>query len=53
MATKIFLEIVQKRDFPEFITSYLNLDHTFLVSHNHSFHFTALIAIHHGVQTTL
>lgn len=52
MATKIFLEIVQKRDFPEFITSYLNLD-TFLVSHNHSFHFTALIAIHHGVQTTL
>uniref|UniRef100_A0A8C5LZS6 malate synthase n=1 Tax=Leptobrachium leishanense TaxID=445787 RepID=A0A8C5LZS6_9ANUR len=29
-ATDIFLEIVQKRDFPEFITTYLNLDHTFL-----------------------
>lgn len=29
-ATEMFLEIVQKRDFPEFITTYLNLDHTFL-----------------------
>lgn len=51
MATKIFLGIVQKQDFPELITSYLHLDHTFLVSYNHSFPFTALIAIHHGIQT--
>ncbi|XP_075471201.1 uncharacterized protein LOC142503102 isoform X2 [Ascaphus truei] len=29
-AAEMFLEIVQKRDFPEFITTYLNLDHTFL-----------------------
>nr|XP_014344193.1 PREDICTED: malate synthase-like [Latimeria chalumnae] len=33
-ATKMFLEIVQKRDFPPFITTYLNLDHTFLASSN-------------------
>ncbi|KAI4879321.1 hypothetical protein NFI96_022627 [Prochilodus magdalenae] len=26
----IFLEVVQKSDFPEFLTTYLNLDHTFL-----------------------
>ncbi|OCT99787.1 malate synthase, glyoxysomal [Xenopus laevis] len=30
VAAEIFLEIVLKRDFPEFITMYLNLDHTFL-----------------------
>ncbi|CAN2388823.1 Malate synthase, partial [Pristimantis euphronides] len=30
IATDIFMEIVLKRDFPEFITTYLNLDHTFL-----------------------
>ena len=29
-AAKMFEEIVTKRDFPEFITTYLNLDHTFL-----------------------
>ncbi|XP_063776438.1 uncharacterized protein LOC134918481 [Pseudophryne corroboree] len=29
-AAEIFTEIVQKRDFPEFITTYLNLEHTFL-----------------------
>ncbi|XP_066286339.1 malate synthase-like [Branchiostoma lanceolatum] len=29
-AAGIFLEIVLKRDFPEFITTYLNLEHTFL-----------------------
>ncbi|XP_078066636.1 malate synthase-like [Mustelus asterias] len=29
-ASEIFLEIVQKRDFPEFFTTYLNLEHTFL-----------------------
>ena len=28
----MFLEVVLKRDFPEFLTSYLNLDHTFLRS---------------------
>uniref|UniRef100_A0A5S6MRQ2 malate synthase n=1 Tax=Xenopus tropicalis TaxID=8364 RepID=A0A5S6MRQ2_XENTR len=32
VAAEIFLEIVLKRDFPEFITTYLNLDHTFLGS---------------------
>lgn len=31
-AVSMFLEIVQKNDFPEFITTYLNLDHTFLSS---------------------
>ncbi|XP_063314513.1 uncharacterized protein LOC134614530 isoform X1 [Pelobates fuscus] len=31
-AADLFLEIVQKRDFPEFITTYLNLEHTFLSS---------------------
>ncbi|KAM6953774.1 malate synthase-like [Aplochiton taeniatus] len=31
-AATIFLEVVQKREFPEFITTYLNLDHTFLSS---------------------
>ncbi|XP_039607595.1 malate synthase-like isoform X1 [Polypterus senegalus] len=31
-AISIFLEVVQKRDFPEFITTYLNLEHTFLAS---------------------
>uniref|UniRef100_A0A3Q3GII6 malate synthase n=1 Tax=Labrus bergylta TaxID=56723 RepID=A0A3Q3GII6_9LABR len=31
-AADIFLEVVLKRDFPEFITSYLNQDHTFLSS---------------------
>uniref|UniRef100_A0A3Q3KPS3 malate synthase n=1 Tax=Mastacembelus armatus TaxID=205130 RepID=A0A3Q3KPS3_9TELE len=31
-ATDMFLEVVLKRDFPEFITTYLNLDHTFLSS---------------------
>ncbi|XP_030638936.1 malate synthase-like [Chanos chanos] len=29
-AMSMFLEIVQKSDFPEFLTTYLNLDHTFL-----------------------
>ncbi|KAK3100555.1 hypothetical protein FSP39_021704 [Pinctada imbricata] len=32
-ATRMFEEIVTKRDFPEFITTYLNLDHTFLDHH--------------------
>ncbi|XP_012711206.2 malate synthase-like isoform X1 [Fundulus heteroclitus] len=32
-AADMFLEVVLKRHFPEFITSYLNLDHTFLSSH--------------------
>ncbi|TRY54737.1 hypothetical protein DNTS_031263 [Danionella cerebrum] len=31
-ALSMFLEIVQKNNFPEFITTYLNLDHTFLSS---------------------
>ncbi|XP_030224769.1 malate synthase-like [Gadus morhua] len=31
-AAEMFLEVVLKRDFPEFLTSYLNLDHTFLSS---------------------
>ncbi len=31
-AVSMFLEIVQKNDFPEFLTTYLNLDHTFLRS---------------------
>ncbi|XP_069487188.1 malate synthase-like [Ambystoma mexicanum] len=29
-AAEMFLEVVQKRDFPEFITTYLNQEHTFL-----------------------
>lgn len=29
-ARDMFLEVIQKRDFPEFLTTYLNLDHTFL-----------------------
>uniref|UniRef100_A0A3Q3IA24 malate synthase n=1 Tax=Monopterus albus TaxID=43700 RepID=A0A3Q3IA24_MONAL len=33
-AADMFLEVVLKRDFPEFITSYLNQDHTFLSSQN-------------------
>ncbi|KAM7388872.1 hypothetical protein PAMP_022881 [Pampus punctatissimus] len=33
-AADMFLEVVLKRDFPEFITTYLNQDHTFLSSHN-------------------
>ncbi|XP_056138205.1 malate synthase-like [Lampris incognitus] len=32
-AAEMFLEVVQKRDFPEFLTTYLNLDHTFISSH--------------------
>ncbi|XP_029367852.1 malate synthase-like [Echeneis naucrates] len=32
VAAEIFLEVVLKRDFPEFITTYLNQDHTFLSS---------------------
>ncbi|XP_059377752.1 malate synthase-like [Carassius carassius] len=31
-AVSMFIEIVQKNDFPEFLTTYLNLDHTFLSS---------------------
>lgn len=31
-AADMFLEVVLKRDFPEFITTYLNQDHTFLCS---------------------
>ncbi|XP_028816257.1 malate synthase-like isoform X2 [Denticeps clupeoides] len=31
-ATSMFLEVVEKSDFPEFLTTYLNLDHTFLSS---------------------
>ncbi|XP_063046585.1 malate synthase-like [Engraulis encrasicolus] len=31
-AVSMFLEVVQKSDFPEFLTTYLNLDHTFLSS---------------------
>lgn len=31
-AADMFLEVVFKRDFPEFITTYLNQDHTFLRS---------------------
>lgn len=49
MATEILLEIVQERNFPEFITTYLNVDHTSLAS----FTITALTATHHGVQATL
>ncbi|XP_033948229.1 malate synthase-like isoform X2 [Pseudochaenichthys georgianus] len=33
-AADMFLEVVLKRDFPEFITTYLNQDHTFLSSQN-------------------
>ncbi|XP_044220588.1 malate synthase-like [Thunnus albacares] len=33
-AADMFLEVVLKRDFPEFITTYLNQDHTFLSSHS-------------------
>ncbi|TKS71980.1 Malate synthase [Collichthys lucidus] len=33
-AADIFLEVVLRRDFPEFITTYLNMDHTFLSSQN-------------------
>ncbi|KAM4733026.1 malate synthase-like [Anableps anableps] len=33
-AADMFLEVVLKRHFPEFITTYLNLDHTFLNSQN-------------------
>ncbi|XP_037531348.1 malate synthase-like [Nematolebias whitei] len=33
-AADMFLEVVLKRHFPEFITSYLNQDHTFLSSQN-------------------
>lgn len=33
-AVSMFLEIVQKNDFPEFLTTYLNLDHTFLSFQN-------------------
>ncbi|XP_015249964.1 PREDICTED: malate synthase-like [Cyprinodon variegatus] len=33
-AADMFLEVVLKRHFPEFLTSYLNLDHTFLRSHS-------------------
>ncbi|KAM5194473.1 uncharacterized protein ACMZJ9_022956 [Mantella aurantiaca] len=29
-ASEIFMEVVQKRDFPEFITTYLNLEHIFV-----------------------
>lgn len=32
-AAEMFLEVVLKRDFPEFITSYLSEDHTFLNVH--------------------
>ncbi|KAL2077736.1 hypothetical protein ACEWY4_027240 [Coilia grayii] len=31
-AAAMFLEVVQRSDFPEFLTTYLNLDHTFLSS---------------------
>ncbi|XP_066506102.1 malate synthase-like [Hoplias malabaricus] len=31
-AMSMFLEVVQKSDFPEFLTTYLHLDHTFLKS---------------------
>ncbi|XP_059202796.1 malate synthase-like [Centropristis striata] len=31
-AADMFLEVVLRRDFPEFITSYLNQDHTFITS---------------------
>ncbi|XP_062379994.1 malate synthase-like isoform X1 [Sardina pilchardus] len=31
-AVAMFLEVIQKSDFPEFLTTYLNLDHTFLSS---------------------
>nr|XP_015200428.1 PREDICTED: malate synthase, glyoxysomal-like isoform X1 [Lepisosteus oculatus]XP_015200429.1 PREDICTED: malate synthase, glyoxysomal-like isoform X1 [Lepisosteus oculatus]XP_015200430.1 PREDICTED: malate synthase, glyoxysomal-like isoform X1 [Lepisosteus oculatus] len=34
-ASTMFLEVVQKYEFPEFITTYLNLDHTFLSSTAH------------------
>uniref|UniRef100_V9KGI5 malate synthase n=1 Tax=Callorhinchus milii TaxID=7868 RepID=V9KGI5_CALMI len=34
VASQMFLEIVQKREFPEFLTTYLNLEHSFL-SANH------------------
>jgi hypothetical protein len=38
MATKIFLKVVEKRDFPEFITTYLNGDQGVLTaSHSQAF----------------
>ncbi|XP_068180987.1 malate synthase-like [Antennarius striatus] len=33
-AAHLFLEVVLRRDFPEFITTYLHLDHTFLSCHS-------------------
>ncbi|XP_076005352.1 malate synthase-like [Genypterus blacodes] len=33
-AVDMFLEVVQKRNYPEFITTYLSQDHTFLSSQN-------------------
>lgn len=53
MATEIFLQTVQDRDFPEFIITYLKLDHACLASYNHSLRLTALTAAHRGVQTPL
>lgn len=32
-AADMFLEVVLKREFPEFITTYLSQDHTFLNTH--------------------
>ncbi|KAG7241912.1 hypothetical protein INR49_024659, partial [Caranx melampygus] len=46
-AADVFLEVVLKRDFPEFITTYMNQEHTFLsyqataqlqVLNTHKFH---------------
>ncbi|KAG7166286.1 Malate synthase-like [Homarus americanus] len=34
VASEIFEEVVTKREFPEFLTTYLNLDHTFLSYQN-------------------
>jgi hypothetical protein len=40
-AARIFQEIVTRLDFPEFITTYLNLEHTFLRSQS-AFSFMSL-----------
>ncbi|XP_068135792.1 uncharacterized protein [Hyperolius riggenbachi] len=32
-AAEVFVEVVQKRDFPEFITTYLNSEHVFVSGH--------------------
>lgn len=43
-AAQMFQEIISKLDFPEFITTYLNLDHTFLKSQS-AFSFLSMSAV--------